>query len=292
LKKEVENKKVLIGLADEISTLNGIAPEAVEAMEQGNTLSKIHINTYGEAKAETVHKVYSSNFVCPKLSETLKIKKENEIRARKVKIDFESINSTPTVNNTSSLLNSNLYTRIRTENKKTSVSVFRMNYTKFAAAASIILVIGIAFMLSGRNSIDINSLQYSDNYGTDMTFRSSDNSKLTKIQATSQLIRQNKDDDALVLLNEMLMENGSTAAVHFYKGEVFAKQHQYSKALKEYNNVVSQSGNEFIEQAQWHIGFCHLNNGDKEKAIKRFTSIANSGSFYGSKAEEVISQLN
>jgi len=56
------------------------------------------------------------------------------------------------------------------------------------------------------------------------------------------------------------------AVAHFYSGASFQETGQYKNAINEYQMVINDKDNLFIEQAQWYIGLCYLQTNDSKKA--------------------------
>ncbi|MDP3914552.1 MAG: hypothetical protein Q8R96_12540, partial [Bacteroidota bacterium] len=61
--------------------------------------------------------------------------------------------------------------------------------------------------------------------------------------------------------------------------------------IKEYEAVVTNKDNLFVEQADWYIGLCYLQTNENKKAIKQFKKIANTHGFYQQKALAILRKM-
>jgi tetratricopeptide (TPR) repeat protein len=66
---------------------------------------------------------------------------------------------------------------------------------------------------------------------------------------------------------------------------------EYKNAIDEYEVVVTDKDNLFIEQAEWYIGLCYIQTKEDEKAIRQFKRIVNNRGFYQQKAEAILRKM-
>ena len=98
-------------------------------------------------------------------------------------------------------------------------------------------------------------------------------------------------ETALNLLQEVISKDTDNAVGHFYSGVTLQELGRYHRAIEEYQAVVINKDNLFVEQAEWYIGLCYLQTSESEKAIKQFKKIANEKGFYQPKAVAILNKL-
>jgi len=78
---------------------------------------------------------------------------------------------------------------------------------------------------------------------------------------------------------------------HFYSGVSLQELGKYQKAISEYETVITDIDNLFVEQANWYIGLCYLQTNEDKKAYKQFKKIAKEDGFYQLKAEAILRKM-
>lgn len=185
---------------------------------------------------------------------------------------------------------------INGEEKQKRSFATRINTSRVAIAtiaASLVLILSIAGLLSKNSPSSDAELysQYYQPYETTGIFRSGDaliDSKLTKA------LHQFNDQDyqaAIGLFDQVLEIDPNNPVSNFYSGIAYQQTGQTEKALISYQNVIKDRDNLFIEQAQWYIGLCYLQDENRKKAYRQFTKIANSDSFYQEKASAILRKI-
>jgi thioredoxin-like negative regulator of GroEL len=76
-----------------------------------------------------------------------------------------------------------------------------------------------------------------------------------------------------------------------YAGFSFMHLEQYDDAEKKFKEIIDDGNNMFIDQAAWHLGLCYLATDETEQAKTILTDIANSNTFYESKALELLTRM-
>ena len=165
--------------------------------------------------------------------------------------------------------------------------------TVATVAASLVLIMSIAGLISKNNPSSDGELysQYYQPYETTGIFRSGDaliDSKLTK---ALHLFNNQEYQAAIGSFSEVLEIDPNNPVSNFYSGIAYQQTGQTQKALISYQNVIKDRDNLFIEQAQWYIGLCYLQNENRKKAYRQFTKIANSDSFYQEKASAILRKI-
>jgi tetratricopeptide (TPR) repeat protein len=78
---------------------------------------------------------------------------------------------------------------------------------------------------------------------------------------------------------------------HFYLGVIYQETKDYRNAIEQYEIVIKDNDNLFIEQSKWYVGLCYMKINQNKKAIERFDELAQNSSFYKSNAEELLKIL-
>jgi hypothetical protein len=183
----------------------------------------------------------------------------------------------------------------REEKQKRSFAA-RINSPRVAIAtiaASLVLILSIAGLINKNSSSSDTELyaRYYQPYETTGIFRSGDaliDSKLTKA------LHQFNDQDyhtAINLFGQVLKIDPNNPVSNFYSGIAYQETGQTERALISYQNVIKNRDNLFIEQAQWYIGLCYLQNENRKKAYRQFSKIAASDSYYQEKASAVLRKI-
>ncbi|MGE5393212.1 MAG: tetratricopeptide repeat protein [Candidatus Saccharibacteria bacterium] len=158
------------------------------------------------------------------------------------------------------------------------------------AAACIILLLGVTGIMRYTSDDNIYRTYYS-RYETAGISRSS--SSISDETFAKALQKYNKEDyeSALKLLQEVLSKDQNNVAGHFYSAVSLQELGRYNNAIKEYEIVVADKDNLFMEQAQWYIGLCYLQTNDEKKAIQQFKKIADGKGYYQEKAVAILRKM-
>lgn len=157
-------------------------------------------------------------------------------------------------------------------------------------AASLILLLGITTLIRYTSGGDV----YHDFYARYETTGISRASDLTPDGAFSLALQKyNKQDyeSALNLMQEVISKDPNNMAGHFYSGVSLQELGKYQNAIKEYEIVVIDKDNLFMEQAEWYIGLCYIQIREEKKAVQQFKKIADSNGFYKDKAVAILRKM-
>jgi hypothetical protein len=172
-----------------------------------------------------------------------------------------------------------------------SVRFKPLRYTKSIAAASLILLLGITGLISRYSSEDNIYQKFYTKYETTGISRSSNDMNDQTLSIALQKFNDKDYESALNLLQEVISRDQNNTVGHFYTGVSLQELGRYTNAIKEYEVVVTEKDNLFIEQAEWYIGLCYIQTKENKKAIKQFKKIANSQGFYQQKAVAVLRKM-
>ena len=178
--------------------------------------------------------------------------------------------------------------------KQTELSIVgRFRPRKLAisiAAASIILLLGLTGILSYTSEADLYQKFYTK-YETAGVTRSSTSSSDHTFSMALQKYNNQDYQSALNLLQEVISKDQNNIASHFYSAVSLQELGKYKNAIEEYEVVVIDKDNLFIEQAEWYIGLCFIQTREDKKAIKQFMKIANEKGFYQQKAVAILNKM-
>lgn len=178
--------------------------------------------------------------------------------------------------------------------KPTELSIVgRFRPKKFAisiAAASFILLIGITGILGYTSEGDIYQKFYTK-YETAGISRSSNSSSDQKFALALQKYNNQDYQSALNLLQEVISKDENNIASHFYSAISLQELGKYKNAIEEYEVVVVDKDNLFMEQAEWYIGLCYIQTREDKKAIKQFKKISDEKGFYQQKALAILRKM-
>lgn len=171
---------------------------------------------------------------------------------------------------------------------------FKFRHRKIAlsvVAASLILLLGITGLLSKYTSEGDVYQKFYAKYETTGISRSSNTEADKTLSIALQKFNDQEYETALKLLQEVISKDNDNPVGHFYSGVTLQELGKYQHAIEEYQAVVINKDNLFVEQAQWYIGLCYLQTSESEKAIKQFRKIANGNGFYQPKAVAILNKL-
>jgi tetratricopeptide (TPR) repeat protein len=160
-----------------------------------------------------------------------------------------------------------------------------------AVAASLILMLSISGLLSREAS---HGELYQKFYTTYQTTGINRSAIMTTDQTLSIALQKFDNQDyvaAINLLREVIGRDQNNMVGHFYAGVSLQEAGKYQTAIHEYEAVMIDKDNLFVEQANWYIGLCYLRTGEDKKAYKQFNKIARKEGFYQQKAQAILRKM-
>jgi tetratricopeptide (TPR) repeat protein len=169
-------------------------------------------------------------------------------------------------------------------------SGWRSMAVRYSAAAVILVAFGFSIMLKlqtvNNDELYNQYLMESPSYGTSR----SANVDLT-FKYGRELLNDKNYEQALILFQQVLNEDISNSAAHFYMGSSLQNLEEFSKAISEYKVVVSNNENTLVDLAEFNLGLCYLMQEDRKQAVGQFKRIANAGGFYQPQAKAILKEL-
>ena len=157
-------------------------------------------------------------------------------------------------------------------------------------AASLILLLGITGIMSRQSQNDIYQKFYTKYEATGIVRSANLTANKTLTEALQKF--ENQDyNAALNLFTEVIARDQNNMVGHFYTGVSLQETGKYQNAIKEYETVIIDKDNLFIEQAEWYIGLCYLQTNENKKAYKQFKKIAKNEGFYQQKAQSILNKI-
>lgn len=171
----------------------------------------------------------------------------------------------------------------------------RMPLSKIAVAsiaASLALLLSLGGILT-RQSVTDDDLygQYYQSYETTGIIRSGNATMDNTLTAALQKFNAQEYETALELFQQVIAYDSKNPVGHFYSGVSYQETGRFNKAIEEYEIVVKDKDNLFVEQSEWYIGLCYLQTQDRKKAYRQLERISRSDSYYSKKAEAIIRKL-
>jgi len=160
-----------------------------------------------------------------------------------------------------------------------------------SVAASLILLLGLTGILSRQSSDGELYQKFYAAYQTTGIARSSDISSNQSLSLALQKFDNQDYEAALLLLQDVISRDQNNMVGHFYTGVSFQETGKYQNAIREYETVIIDKDNLFVEQANWYIGLCYLQTNENKKAHRQFKKIAQHDGFYQVKAQAILRKM-
>lgn len=191
---------------------------------------------------------------------------------------------------------SNIAEQVKNEaNKKSELSFIGKLMSKKAivasVAASLILLLSITGIIN-RQSDNYNIYQkYYNTYQLTGITRSAESNTEKDLKMALEKFENKEFESALILFNKVISIENNNIANHFYAGVASQETGKFDVAIKQYQTVILNKDNLFIEQARWYLALCYLQTNENKKAIYQFKQIAQKEGFYKLKALAILRKL-
>jgi len=166
----------------------------------------------------------------------------------------------------------------------------------WAAAASIVLVLGLAYLFFFVMNHPMNDekifAQYYKPYESTYSLRSVENDSLKLMNDAFEYYDKKDYKSALSLFKKCIVEIPGNLSLHFYAGISCMETGDYAGALKYFDEVIAQNSNLLVEQAAWYKALCLLKMKKDAEAKTMFKQMAAKGGYYKQKAEEILKEMN
>ncbi len=164
-----------------------------------------------------------------------------------------------------------------------------------AAAAVIIGLITLSFVMrysTMRN--DIASSLLDDSPAAMSAFRSATPDMNISSDLSEGFARYNNGDysSALTSFMKVIEVNQNEPSARFFAGASYQNLEQHKEAIHEYEAVIKQGDNLFVEQAEWFSAICFIRLNEDEKAMQQLHAIVSRNGFYQDKAGILLKKLS
>jgi tetratricopeptide (TPR) repeat protein len=161
------------------------------------------------------------------------------------------------------------------------------------AAAVLVLLLGVSPVMKYMSESGITPYeQFYDQPSSLSAFRSADADAVNLMSKGFDLYNQGDYNKALLVFHDVLKINENMPSARFYSGASYQGISQFSNAIIEYDKVIEQNNNLFVEQAEWYRALCYLGLDDRDNASSSLYAIMEKKGFYKEKAQRVLARLN
>ena len=152
--------------------------------------------------------------------------------------------------------------------------VIQINFKTFAAAASVIGVIVLAYFIF-RPKNDTTQKLFSQNFVPyQMVITSRGNDAPGSIQSKAiDLYRQKSFEKSIEFWNITLEKEPANTWARFYRGVALLATEKPAKARKDFEQIISADSSLFIQQARWFKALTYLQDDDINMACDYFDRI-------------------
>jgi tetratricopeptide (TPR) repeat protein len=159
-----------------------------------------------------------------------------------------------------------------------------------AIAASLALLLALSNLI-GRGPGSANDIYhaYYSVYQPAGVFRSVDAGN--EMGLALQKFNEKDYQGALDLLTRVAPSDQENPARRFYTGMARQELGKYPEAMADYQAVIENKDNLFVEQARWYTGLCLLQTGERKKAVRLFRQIRDEKGYYAGQAGEILGKL-
>jgi tetratricopeptide (TPR) repeat protein len=169
------------------------------------------------------------------------------------------------------------------------IHLLKQNWYSVAAAVVVLLMVG-AYWFNSSNQKDWSTTVFENYYHQDEVYvntRGEANFDVDVLHTGMQLL-ENKE--FLAALNEFNKLPNSVTA-NYYSGVANMELNRTDLAIIKFDYVINDYLNLFYDQAQWYKGLCLVKLQKKDEAIRLFTQITKTDSYFKLKAEQIVADL-
>lgn len=176
--------------------------------------------------------------------------------------------------------------------KKDTTPVVKLNFRKWAMAASIALLVGIGWLSYNNMGANYDSLydanfqQYPNAVFAITRSGEEDNS----LERKAFVAYETNDTISAIELLKALNAKEDAIYVDFYLAHAYLNNNEPKKAIVFYKNVVREKG-EFVSEAKWYIALAHLKLKEEKKAKQSLKDVIADGKYKKAEAEVLLQEL-
>lgn len=153
---------------------------------------------------------------------------------------------------------------------------FQSHWYMIAASITFLILLGGAFRL-------MNPVTYTNNTLFEMYYTGENAHNLTRSAGNTNdeamsKYRAGDFNGALILFNEILDKDADNIYIRYYTGLASIETNQNEKAAKEFQYIIRQKNNLFVENAEWYLALSYLKNNKVKESKALLTQITNNAS--------------
>lgn len=170
--------------------------------------------------------------------------------------------------------------KLQDKNKKYYKNIF----LKFFAFIPII-IISISLISVIQDNMNNDNLYYK--YYTPIPANISRSATIYQNEITEGFIQFNDHNytkSIEIFENILEKEEKNIMSVNFYLALSYQENRKFRKAIKQYEIIINDNNNIFIEEAKWNMSLCYLKLNEKMKLKEELKNIINDNSFYSRQA--------
>jgi tetratricopeptide (TPR) repeat protein len=165
-------------------------------------------------------------------------------------------------------------------------------YLRFAAAITIMVIVGSVILLEERN---LSTMQIMKRYYTEYQPVAGERSAQTEsdINFTRGLECFETHDfkNAALFFNKVIENEPKDMYATLLTGISHFEDNSYNDAKKSFGIVIDDNKNLYIDQAQWYLVWCYLQTGENEKAIQLLQIIGNEGGLFSKTSKKILKKI-
>ena len=169
------------------------------------------------------------------------------------------------------------------------ISIFSWKVQSIAASIAVFLLVGASFLFNMNDPLTNQELfgQYYTTESSILNVRSGNTADFSPLNEGMQYFEQKHYDKAL---NAFKLD-ADNVVVKLYSGFSYMELQQYDQAISEFEDIIDQNDNLFIDQAEWNLGLCYIITNNTDQAKEILTKITNSNTIYNIRAQQLLEDM-
>jgi TolA-binding protein len=167
--------------------------------------------------------------------------------------------------------------------------IYRRAY--YTAGALVLLILGFTLHFYAGNYSNSRIL---DNYYSPVAatanFRSASSGK-DQLTKAMELYKEKQYKQAIALFERLLKQDSSKLGINLYSGISNMEIKHYNEANRNFQRIIKNQPNPFVESAKWYLGMCYIMTNEREKAAEQFESLAATDGYYQRDAKRILRRI-
>ena len=94
------------------------------------------------------------------------------------------------------------------------------------------------------------------------------------------------------ILKNIVENDPNNIMATFYLASSYQSNNYYMRAIKNYEIVINDNDNLFIDEAKWNIALCYLKTQQTHKLKEQLEEISNENNYYSKNAKKILKIIN